>query len=506
MKKSLTLILALLMAASVLVCCNTNSGQSAQSSESINNDSNSINTDSGTSGSDVVGYYDTIEKRKAVSDGLPEKSFDGETFRILTTDWHTNHYYISEEEATSVVDAAKYNRNLTIAERFDCEIAVAKEVLHDKLQGTLESDLASGECNYDLVAGHVMTMGQIAQNDYFMNWYDVPYVDFEKPWWSQSTINDLTYKGVCFIAVGDLSISSIANTWCVYYNKDLGVDWGIKDNLYEVVDEGKFTLEYLGELTKDIYVDVDKDGLYNEADLYGYVSGNGSALVTYTWSLNNPIFKKDGDALEYVFNSEKVVDIVEQLRHYFHDVEGITCGTVYNEIYGVQKFAASEAVFANGNLADSLSTFAEMENYAILPYPKWDEAQENYYTVVDGGHDELAVPNSVIFADRTEFVGIITEALNAESFKQVVLPYYEQTLKLRGRRDDESLRTIDMIVNSRVFDFGFVYDGWKGAAFVLGGLVNDPYTEFSSKYAELETRITTRYEEVLAYFEQAAAD
>lgn len=506
MKKSLTLILALMMLISVLACCNTESGTPKQTTNGATTNDVGDETSGVIDDQDPVGFYDTIEKRKAVSDGLPNKTFDGETFRILTTDWHTGHYFVEAEDANNTVDSAKYNRNLTVAERFDCEIVVAKEVMHGKLQGTLEADLASGECNYDLVAGHVMTMGEITQNDYFMNWYDVPYVDFEKPWWSQSNINDLTYMGACFIAVGDFVISSIANTWCVYYNKDLGANWGIEDNLYEIVDEGKFTLDYLGELTKDIYEDIDKNSLYDEADLYGYVSGNGSALVTYTWSLNNPIFKKDGDTLEYVFNSEKVVDILEKLRHYFHDVEGITCGTTYNEVYGSQKFAASQAVFANGSLADSMSTFAKMENYAILPYPKWDEAQENYYTVVDGGHDALGVPNSVMAADRTEFVGIITEALNAESFKQVILPYYEQALKPRGTRDDESLKTIDLIVSSRVFDFGFVYDGWKGAAFVLGGLINDPYTEFSSKYAELETQITTRYEEVIAYFEQAASN
>lgn len=39
---------------------------------------------------------------------------------------------------------------------------------------------------------------------------------------------------------------------------------------------------------------------------------------------------------------------------------------------------------------------------------------------------------------------------------------YETALKTKYTRDDESIAMIDMIVNSRVFDLGYVYDAWNG--------------------------------------------
>ena len=54
------------------------------------------------------------------------------------------------------------------------------------------------------------------------------------------------------------------------------------------------------------------------------------------------------------------------------------------------------------------------DDYSILPYPKWDEAQENYYTMVDGGHQIQAVP---LTTKNLERAGTILEALNAESYQ-----------------------------------------------------------------------------------------
>ena len=42
-------------------------------------------------------------------------------------------------------------------------------------------------------------------------WYDVPHVNFEKPWWSDSTVDDLTVNGRAFLAIGDFARKRILN-------------------------------------------------------------------------------------------------------------------------------------------------------------------------------------------------------------------------------------------------------------------------------------------------------
>lgn len=140
-----------------------------------------------------------------------------------------------------------------------------------------------------------------------------------------------------------------------------------------------------------------------------------------------------------------------------------------------------------------------MENdYGILPYPKWDEAQTEYYTMVDGSHDILAVP---ITATNLERTGIITEALSAESYKRVIPAYYETALKTKYARDDESVQMLDMIANSRVFDIGYVYDGWSGASFIFQELISANNTSFESTWASRQSSIEAHYNEVIEFFE-----
>ena len=60
---------------------------------------------------------------------------------------------------------------------------------------------------------------------------------------------------------------------------------------------------------------------------------------------------------------------------------------------------------------------------------------------------------------------------------------------------------MDLIVNARVFDFGYVYDGWSGASFILQDLVASNKSDFESYYAKKEKAITKHYDKVIEYFE-----
>ena len=89
----------------------------------------------------------------------------------------------------------------------------------------------------------------------------------------------------------------------------------------------------------------------------------------------------------------------------------------------------------------------------------------------------------LITAQDKEFVGIIIEALNAESWKTVTQPYCETTLKYKGARDEDSLEMIDITLNGRIYDFGFVYGGW-GEAFWLQYCLNDNQSKDITSYVE----------------------
>ena len=59
--------------------------------------------------------------------------------------------------------------------------------------------------------------------------------------------------------------------------------------------------------------------------------------------------------------------------------------------------------------------------------------------------------------DDPEFVGIITEALAAESYKSVVPAYYDVVLKTKASRDEDSAEMIDLIRDTIIIDFGYIH-------------------------------------------------
>ncbi len=443
---------------------------------------------------------DALEARKLVDDGVETKDFGGDSFRIVTSDGQTGYYWL-EAETGDVVDDAIFRRNSRVQERFNINMEVIYDDSYAETSKYLNSLVSAGDDAVDLIAMHVVEAGRLTINDLFLNWYDIPHIDFSKPWWSESTARDLTYDGVAPLAIGDFIVTAMSGTYCTFYNKSLAADYDLP-NMYDVVNEGKWTIDYIISIAKDIHADLNANGAVDAEDLFGYASCSRSAMDAYLWAFDNPVFRREGDKLVYSYKSAKINDIVAKLVTAFNSYDGIaTDNSGWN--YGINTFSNGRAVFATGNIGASLWATADLDDdMGFLPYPKWDEAQEDYFTMVDGSHQALAVPTT---ASKLDMIGAVTEVLNAESWKLVTPAYYDVALKVKATRDMESVEMLDRIVNSRIFDFGYVYDGWEGPCFMLEKLVREQNTNFESAYAKEEKKITKRYETVIDYFENYGA-
>lgn len=166
---------------------------------------------------------------------------------------------------------------------------------------------------------------------------------------------------------------------------------------------------------------------------------------------------------------------------------------------GPEKMAEGTTLFASAMIESGIVYLRNAGNdYGIIPYPKYDEEQDDYVTIVDGGFTVLAVPKSVTDPERS---GIIAEALCAETYKNVIPVYYEIALKEKGARDEESIEMIDFIMSKRVYDFGYVYDNWKGFGFCIESLVKNGDPNFASYYASHINSVEKAYSDMLAAFE-----
>jgi hypothetical protein len=245
--------------------------------------------------------------------------------------------------------------------------------------------------------------------------------------------------------------------------------------------------------------DLDGDAQMTASDQFGLFTTTGSPAVTYLWAYDAPIADKDADNYPVLnFKPEKWSQIVEKVYNQYYENLGsyvVAADKTEND----KLFRNSQVLFINSYFLTLLG-YRDIEfEFGIIPYPKFDENQEKYYTMADGFHSLFAIPKTV---SNLDFVGAVTELLNAESYKQVVPVYYETALKVKYARDNESVQIMDMILDGRVFDFGYFYDDWKGFAFMLQDLVQQKSKDFASYYAKREAQAIAQFDKVMtAYME-----
>ncbi len=487
MKRTLSFLLIIFMllsTAALLISCNSGNGDGKEKEyEGKEYEEDSI-------------FYE----RSLVSDDLVTEDFGGREFRIVTHD--PSEFYIDEEQRNqgNLMLDAKYARNKAVEDRFNVKIELAYSGTYTEVSDYVSKTVLSGNDEFELIMGMSVDTGKHVRKGIFLNWYDIENVDFSKPWWASSSAEELTVNGVALLAVSDFNFSAIERTYAYIFNKNLAASYEL-GNLYELALEGKWTFDKLLEIVKGVYTDDGNDNR-DENDFYGMAHSSGSPVNTYLWSFDNPICVKDGEGVpQLAIKTEKINNIVNDLYDLIYNTGGVYYNPEQGSEVSSQMFLARKAIFVPLELLYCKSEkFRNFEDdFGLLPYPKYDENQEEYHTMADGYHTVLAVPKTV---KDTAFVGKIVEALSAESWKTVTPTFYEIALKTRYLRDAESKEVLDLIVNGRTFDFGYIYDGWQGYSFTLQKMMKNRDNNFESEYNKTYKAVRNNYKSTVKAFEK----
>ncbi len=442
---------------------------------------------------------DSLEARKLVSDDVPELDFGGEEFCIAFQEYYyTDALPTEAQETGDTINDAVYRRNMAVEERFNIKI-VGFTKPYAEVATTVMNSISAGEDAYDLYINHMIESGKIALAGYFHNWYDIPYINFEKPWFPGEANEQLELNGRIYMAMSDMCLSYAQNTYCVFFNKEMLNNYDITD-LYDVVRDGKWTLDKLADISKQLYRDINGDGTPDEGDQFGFGSPLSTHCTIWLFSCDVPTVQfNDDSTVTSVFASDRAVQMMDKLRDLYNNNVGS-----YLKINKNKNEEEMEQAFLDGNigiitngliLADYILRDAEFD-YGIIPYPKLDESQEAYYTVPGGGTNCFATP---ITAANTELVGAISTALSRESWVSVLPAYYDIVLKVKGARDEASIEMLDIILEGRAVSTSYMYDSWSGYNYKMADLVKGT-RELASYTKSMDKNVIKHYEKVAALF------
>lgn len=440
--------------------------------------------------------------RTTVSDGLPETTFNGKDFRFIVEERDAYQVY-SEDDSGVGLDAEIYARNMRVEERFDIKISYFDSEIQaqDRMVVYCQADEHIAE-----VCAYPMTMGNTPLvYNCWTNWKNIPYLNFEQPWWNKESIDDFTINGYCYNISGDLSLTSMAMTWCMAFNTNLMEDWGYSaDTLYDLVWDGEWTLDKMIEITAPLWADENGDGMKDDGDKYGFgtpvlsetgpylgdgLEYYGTKYVPWVTAFDEHSIavNEDKTALVNVLGTEKVYSALEKLVTFHHNTVGA-------------KIDAIDKDFADGHLGMYTTKFNIFYNLTgnmdftpgVLPMPKYNTDQKDYITCPDQIFTMFGLPSTLPKKDY-EMVGVIMEALNAESWKTVLPAYYDAALKGRYSSDATMARMIELIADSRIFEYAplciqFIPDYGK-LPITVNLLIADNSTDLASVLAEKDERI-----------------
>lgn len=464
-KRIFTLLLAALLCSSSLIAC----AEGENASDAV------TAADTPSASEEIVEElpheeeYDSLEARKLVDDGLGERDLGGAEFRMLYQERYGEFQYSKELNGDALNDAV-YQRNLDVEERFNTVI-VHNTGAEEQLAMDIRNSVMSGNDEYDLYLGHSIYTGKYAVQGIFRDIRELD-IDFTKPWYPQYAVSNLTVNGKMFLTASDICLSLASNTYCYYYNKNLAANNQMED-IYNVVNEGRWTIDYLLNNIASFYQDADGDGATGNGDIYGFAGEKANSTVAYLYSFEVDILEmSDTGEISVLFGSdERSVDSVEKLRTLLYGSQGsynVTTDTRTN----IDLFTTQNAIFTTGTLSDSLSSYRDNcdFDYGIIPYPKYNEDQETYFTVAGGSVSSSAIP---LTATRDELVATMFAALSAETWKSVMPQYYDVVLKYKGARDEASIAMIDTILDGRSVGFEFIYDAFNGFVYQMGSILSD---------------------------------
>lgn len=444
MKKLLAMLLLLAMLGTMLVACNKDKGNAGDGKQ-------------------------TGEVDDAADESLPEakEEYVDREYNIIYRDTYEHEWVFDADLAGSHINDAIFKRNQAVETRYKVllmyhpVVSSGYGVYETNFMGPVETAILANENAYQLVAGYEYRLAYTSALGNFVDWYTVSNVNLDGEWWDGGFASAASYHDHTYIMNGSLSLSHLYTSSCMFFNQDI-INSKIENGTEEIfgkVQSGDWTLEAFETYVKMFTADDDGVEGMSENDSYGLGTNDTTAVDAFLFCSNISVSGRTDDGEIKIYS---VGDKLSNLATTLHRIIN-TSGNTFNQstanIEGLDihigMISKGKTAFSTGVLENATKLRETNVNYGILPYPKYDEKQKNYYSITMDFSTAFAIPKTE--ADDLDFVGAITEAMAYYSDTYVKDALYNTVLKYRDAKDEESSKCVDIILGNTRYDFAYIY-------------------------------------------------
>ena len=459
-KKILFALFMIVLALFIFSCAK----DTADNTEKVdnNNAADDNNNDSADANDEISETDAKASKWVREPHNLPEMEFGGRDFRIITVNVTEQirfyEHFTSDEQNGEPINDALYARKLHTEENFNTKL---KTTLVATPSETARKSILAGDNQFDLIVDTIFNLRNLASKKMLADLYNTPYIkdNLDKPWWDRALKRDLSIFGKLYFNAGDMVMKDKLRIAVMYFNKDMFKTMGL-DYPYQYVYDGTWTVDKLIEITKGVNADLNGDGKMDQFDQWGLMSEWENGLHMLIAAGERNVTLNSEGIPEITINTPKAIEVIQKVLALctdkvtmFHADTIKDSGNIWykaSEYFQENRFLMRTSVFEP--IVRDLR--AMPTDFGIVPYAKYDDRQENYYSNVKGDGLFIAIPDNT----DTEFAGYITEAMAYESSATLMPAFYDLCLTSKILRDNESEGMLDIIFSSQVYDIGYIYN------------------------------------------------
>ena len=420
------------------------------------------------------------------------KDFGGFEFRVLNYDerWNCNMSLDFESQTGETLNDAIYERNRYVEEMLNFKLV---EVFPSGTgDGVICDDLttavAAGDDVYDAAYQPISDRPPVVTDGYLHDLTEISTIKLEEEYWD-NTLNDLmTIGGHLYTASSPMHLMTFDLSWVVLFNEDMFTDLKLEFP-YQLVRDGKWTLDKMNEyVTATVRLNGDESFTFNDAGscVYGIAAHNGAPLA-FNFAADNRLVVAEDDSFKVTFDTERTFDTMEKMIKLMRPSAGhANINNTSGPGFYIDVFRARRAAFLTCEVKATLEERDMEDSFGMIPFPKFDESQKNYYTNTTYRASWLTFPKTLKDPERA---GVIVDALSYESFNDILPLYYDVTVSQKGLRNDDSIEMLDIIRASRGIEFSVCFGPCKNFYNQLSSIVKSENNTLASYAASEKTAV-----------------
>ncbi len=411
----------------------------------------------------------TVEAETEPGWQYPDVDYQGGEYRMLNFDqlWNMYIHMDSAELTGEPLNDAVYNRNRAIEDELNCVI-IEKELECDSantvtlLTDEAKTSIMAGSDDYDVMFLPIQRDISLVTEGYLLDLMEIPQLQLNETWWDQDVIDATTLDGKLYFATGAINLMAYDSMWCLFFNENMMEDRSM-EKPYDLVREGKWTLDALTEycvavanLNDDASFTWNKDG----SCIWGISSHQNSPEKFYfSTGVRCAEVEPDGNIV-FSLESEHFYNVIDKLAILLNGKSGNTLkasNTDFDVEAGgyVHVFTVGRSLFMTGEIK-AAQLMRDMEDtFGIVPFPKYDEAQENYSTNLVDCVFCLTIPTTNTKLEQT---AVITEVIAHDSHEKVIPLYYDTIVEHKGLRNEDSIEMLDIMRQTRDVDISIMFN------------------------------------------------